>query len=215
MKKIISLVLLIAAIGTGAFVIINDQRENASNSSEALDAYMNQDGIEREMPDESEMISFDTIDQTGVSPGMKARDFQLPALNSEKEVALEEMQGNFVIINMWATWCPPCKEEMPDFVKFYEDYQGENLEMIGINMTATERNKESVNQFVEDFNVPFYTLLDQEGVMEDLYEVYVMPSTYIIDPDGRVAMNRPGYISYEVLEESYLEIKKNYESENK
>ncbi|SDN39047.1 TlpA disulfide reductase family protein [Alkalicoccus daliensis] len=212
MKKIVSILLLVTAIAAGVFVIYQEQQGDTAENSEALNAYMNQQGIERAQPEENEMISFEQIDETGVTPGMMAREFQLPDLHKDEEIALKDLRGNFVIVNMWATWCPPCRDEMPDFVKFYNDYEDDNLEMIGVNMTATERNTEVVSQFVEDFDIPFYTLLDEEGIMENLYDVYVMPSTYIIDPEGRVVMNRPGYISYDILEENYLEIRENYEA---
>lgn len=213
-KQVVSFLILAAALGIGAFIFINDQYSGQEEErSEALEAYLEQDGIERQTPDEENTISFESIDETGVKPGMQARNFDLPELGSDRSVALEDLRGSFVVVNMWATWCPPCREEMPDFVQFYEDYKDEGVEMVGVNMTETERNTEAVEQFVEEFNIPFYTLLDTEGIMEEAYNVYVMPSTYIIDPEGRVAMNRPGYISYDVLEESFLEIRENYAEE--
>lgn len=211
MKNYISYLILSAAIGIGIFVFINYQDGNEAEQSDALDQYMEQDGIEREQIEEEDMISFEALDETGVQPGMQAQNFQLPEMESGDSLALDDLKGSYVVVNMWATWCPPCRDEMPDFVQFYEDYQEEDVEMVGINMTSTERNIEAVEQFAADFEIPFYTLLDEEGVMEEAYEVYVMPSTYIIDPDGQVAMNRPGYISYEILEESFLEIRENYE----
>jgi peroxiredoxin len=211
-KQLLSFIILAGAVGIGAFIFIQDQYSEEEEGSEALETYLEQDGIEREAADPENTISHESINETGTEPGMKAADFELPELKGDSRLALEDMEGKYVVVNMWATWCPPCREEMPDFVKFYEDYQDEGVEMVGINMTDTERNIEAVEQFVEEFKIPFYTLLDEEGIMEDKYSVYVMPSTYIIDPDGRMAMNRPGYISYEALEESFLEIRDNYEA---
>nr|TXF83063.1 TlpA family protein disulfide reductase [Alkalicoccus halolimnae] len=209
-KILISYLILITAVGAGIFIFLTNQ-EQEDQSSEALEAYMENDGIERTVPDEEDTVSFQTVEEVGVEPGMEAADFELPLLSGSDTLSLHELRGNFVVVNMWATWCPPCREEMPDFVRFYEEYKDEGVEMIGVNMTASEKNKEVVHQFVDDFNIPFHTLLDEEGIMEEAYNVYVMPSTYIIDPDGRMVMNRPGYISYEILEENFLDIKENYE----
>lgn len=213
MKKYISYLILTVAVGIGIYIVLEDQFKSASEESEALESYMEQNGIERERPQEEDMIGFDTLEETGVQPGMQAENFELPELDTGDVVRLNELQGNYVVVNMWATWCPPCRDEIPHFIEFYENYQDQNVEIVGINMTASERNIDTVEQFADDFQIPYYTLLDNEGVMEEAYEVYAMPSTYIIDPDGQVAMNRPGYMSYEVLEESFLEIQANYEEQ--
>nr|WP_246238263.1 TlpA disulfide reductase family protein [Alkalicoccus luteus] len=143
---------------------------------------------------------------------MQAPDFSLPTLE-EDELSLSDFEGDYVILNIWATWCPPCREEMPDFAAFYEDYQDEGVHVLGLNRTATEPGIDAVRQFADDFSLPFPVVIDEEDVVEDRYNVYVMPTTYIITPDGRVAMNRPGYISYDVLEEQYLTIREQYEEE--
>ncbi|CAM3711500.1 hypothetical protein ALCH109712_00035 [Alkalicoccus chagannorensis] len=212
MKKRISIVLLLSAAAGAGYIIYEDQTASQQND-EALEQYLEQDGIEREQLDEEDMISHGELEGTGTEPGQQAPPFELAQLGAEETLALEELEGSFVVVNMWATWCPPCRDEMPDFVEFYETYQDDNVEMVGVNMTSTESGLEPVQQFVDDFQIPFYTVLDEEGIMEDRYNVYAMPSTYIIDPEGRVAMSRPGYLDYEILVSSYEDIRANYEAE--
>ncbi|QKS71017.1 TlpA family protein disulfide reductase [Paenalkalicoccus suaedae] len=210
MKRIISIIILLAAIILAGSVIYADRTDRANE--EALQYYLDNDGMERtEQPSEDEMIGFEHVEGVGVQPGMIAPDFTLTTLEGD-EVSLRDYRGDFVIVNMWATWCPPCLEEMPHFVDFYEAYEDDNVEILGVNMTATERNIDGVQQFAEDFQLPFPIPLDEAGEMEDLYEIFAMPTTYIIDPEGRVAMNRPGYVSYDILEESYLTIRENVQA---
>ncbi|MFC4738025.1 TlpA disulfide reductase family protein [Bacillus daqingensis] len=211
MRKWFTLAAAAAALGA-ALVVIVDYGEDTEESSEALEAYMEAGGIERETLSEEEMVSLDPLDGVGSEPGMQAPDFSLPTLH-EDQLSLADLEGDYVVLNIWATWCPPCRDEMPDFAAFYEDYKDDGVHVLGLNRTATEPGIDAVRQFAEDFSIPFPVIIDEEDVVEDLYSVYVMPTTYIITPDGRVAMNRPGYISYDVLEEQYLSIREQYEDE--
>ncbi|PRO66759.1 alkyl hydroperoxide reductase [Alkalicoccus urumqiensis] len=211
MRKLITYILAAAALAAAGFVIYSEMRPEPSNGSEALEAYLENQGIERDLPAGEETVSHESIDETGVQPGMQAPDFTLETIEGEA-FQLSELRGDYVLVNMWATWCGPCKDEMPDFAQFYEEYKEEGVNVVGVNMTSTETGLTPVEQFVDDFSLPFTNVLDKEGEIESLYEVYAMPSTYLITPDGRVAMNRPGLINYDVLVETYEEVRENNEA---
>lgn len=204
-----------AAIGIAAFVIIDSRQQSLDDNQQRLDEYIETGGIENEIQNQSdEFEEYEESDEIGTNPGMIATDFNLPSLDGERgDVILSELRGNYVIVNFWATWCAPCRKEMPDFIEFYEEYRDEGVEMVGVNLTATENEMDDVKQFVEDFQIPFYIGLDEEGIVEDTYELYAYPTTLIIDPDGRVAVKRLGEIDYEMLENYFIGVKENYESE--
>ncbi|WP_416149630.1 TlpA disulfide reductase family protein [Salipaludibacillus sp. HK11] len=210
-KQIFSIAIIIVAVGIGAIVIYDDRRETDANQK-LLDEYLESGGIDDRENVNNDFEEYEERDEVGTQPGMLAKDFTLANLDGDKEpVKLSDFRGQYVVVNMWASWCPPCRDEMPDFVEFYENYKDEGVEMIGVNMATQERNMDAVQQFVDDFTVPFYIALDEEGAVLENYAVHVMPTTYIIDPDGRVAVNRPGFINYDILENYYKEIKENYE----
>lgn len=185
----------------------------SDESNEALESYLAQDGVEQVPASEMELAdesSGDIRDETGISPGYRAPDFELTNLDGET-VQLEDYKGNFVILNMWASWCGPCRKKLPHYVKFHESYQDENVVVIGVNLTSTEHSIEAVETIVSDFGLPFEIVLDEAGVVRQDYEVLVTPTTYMIDPDGHIAVRRQGYFDYEALEKYYKQIVREYE----
>jgi len=207
-KQFFSITIFIVALGIGGFVVYDYQQQ--ANNQQLLDEYLTNGGIEQERPND-EFQEYDEKDEVGVVPGMIAPDFSLTNLHGGDPITLSDFRGDYVVVNMWATWCAPCRDEMPDFIDFYEKYKDEGVEMIGINMTTQERNTEAIDQFADDFNIPFHLPLDEDGVILNDYEIHAMPTTYLINPDGRVAVKRQGFINYEILENYYKEMKEDYE----
>ncbi|QCJ40856.1 TlpA family protein disulfide reductase [Bacillus sp. S3] len=123
--------------------------------------------------------------EIGLQEGNKAPDFQLKTLNGT-DVKLSDLQGKKVILNFWATWCPPCKAEIPHMQDFYESRDKTKVEILAINLTTSEKNPGNVKKFVKDKNVTFPVLLDNDGNIGDQYQAITIPTSYLIDSQGIV-----------------------------
>ncbi|MFC4600266.1 TlpA disulfide reductase family protein [Cohnella hongkongensis] len=144
--------------------------------------------------------------ETGTQKGQLAPDFALTDLQGNP-VKLSDFKGKRVLLNFWATWCPPCRVEMPHMQKFYEDYQEEDVVILGVNMTLTEKNPDGVQTFVNDEQLTFPIVLDEEGeVMQD-YQVVAYPTTYLLDSKGVIRETFRGAINYEIMEKYVSQIK--------
>jgi peroxiredoxin len=116
--------------------------------------------------------------------GSKAPDFRLPALTGG-EWTLSRLRGKVVLINFWATWCIPCRAEMPAMERLYRDVRDQGFEIVGISIDLPE--SAAVRSFVEERNLSYPVLLDPELAVDELYRVQVVPTTLLIDREGSVA----------------------------
>ncbi|MGM9926362.1 MAG: peroxiredoxin family protein [Bacillus sp. (in: firmicutes)] len=132
----------------------------------------------------------------GLEESAKAPNFTLQTLKGET-VSLEDYKGKKVVLNLWATWCGPCRKEMPDMQKFYEQNPNGNYEILAINLDPVN----DVQGFVDELSLTFPIVLDSKGDMQKAYEVLSIPYTYFIDEDGIIYDRHPGLMSYSDLEE--------------
>lgn len=126
--------------------------------------------------------------------GTKIEDFSLLDVNGEQRY-LSEWQGKVIVINFWATWCPPCREEIPAFIELQQQYASEGLQFIGI---ALQQAKE-VRDFIEEFNVNYPSLVGEDGVIKAAKklgnDIGALPYTVIIDSNGVISFTRRGPLS--------------------
>jgi len=130
-----------------------------------------------------------------------APNFELKDVSDEIH-SFEEYRGKPVLLNFWATWCAPCRIEMPVLQKSFEEYDGE-LSVIAIN---NAESKEDVQAFVDEFGLTFDVLLDPEAAIQHLYQISGYPTTFIIDSDGAIRMRHIGLISDDQLDRYLTEI---------
>jgi len=128
-----------------------------------------------------------------------AEDFSLPDISGEI-ISLSDYQGKAVLINFWATWCPPCLTEMPLF-QAYADKYPESLTVIAVNAGEGE---ESVRAFVEHYGYDMVFLVDVETTVSKLYQVRGLPTSLFIDPDGQLVATHIGKLD-ETLLSTYLQ----------
>jgi len=128
-------------------------------------------------------------------------DFPAPELTLEdisgKSVSLKDHLGSVVLVNLWATWCPPCREEMPTLQSFYEKYKKDGFVLIAINQ---EETRDVVLPFVKEFGLTFPIWLDIDYHAQREFNTMNLPSSYVIDRNGNVRLMWIGGISKKNLE---------------
>lgn len=125
----------------------------------------------------------------GVEPGQTPPAFALPDL-SGNEVSLDDFAGQVVVLDLWATWCPPCRKEIPFLVSMYEEYKDQGLAVIGIGLD--QGGASVIAPFVEANDVTYTILIGDQTVSRD-FKVSGIPMTLTIDRDGRVVAKDVGF----------------------
>jgi len=130
-------------------------------------------------------------------------DFELKTLSGDK-VKLSDLRGSPVLINFWATWCGPCKEEMPLIVEQYNWNKGRGLRVLAIDSVAFD-NLDDIHKYVDQFKMTFDVVLDEEDKVSLDWAIMGLPSSIFIKPDGTVAAVKVGQMSSAQLNE-YLRL---------
>jgi len=112
-----------------------------------------------------------------------APDFTLESLDGRK-MTLSDLRGKAVLLNFWATWCPPCKVEMPWFIELQDQYRSQGLQVVGVAMD--DSSKEDIAKFAKDMGVNYPVLLGKEAVGEAYGGVPALPETFFIGRDGKI-----------------------------
>jgi len=114
--------------------------------------------------------------------GFSAPDFTLDLLGGE-QVTLSDLRGKVVLVNLWASWCLPCRAEMPAIEKVYRANKDRGLEVLAVNSTFQDREAEAA-AFVQTFGLTFLIPLDRTGAVSARYQLRALPSTYFVDRQG-------------------------------
>ncbi|MGM7703576.1 peroxiredoxin family protein [Pseudalkalibacillus sp. Hm43] len=141
--------------------------------------------------------------EVGIAIGDRAPEFELATLDGQ-QVRLSDYRGKRVVVNVWATWCPPCQAEIPEMVKFYEEYSNQDIEILAVNMTNSEKKVEDVKQFADEYGINFPILMDQEAEVASTYQAFTIPTTFIIDNAGIIVEKIAGPMSYEWMEKNIV-----------
>jgi peroxiredoxin len=114
-----------------------------------------------------------------------------------KPVMLSDYLGKVVLVNNWATWCPPCKAEMPTLESYYIDHQAQNFVIIAIESGETQ---DEVADFVTQYSLTFPVWLDERGIALDAFQNWDLPSSFVIDEAGTIVLTWTGSISRAMLD---------------
>ena len=126
-----------------------------------------------------------------VAPATLAPDFTLRSVDGPN-LRLTEQRGRVVLVNFWATWCGPCRQEMPQLNRLYEKYRASGFVLLGVNVDDDTRTAVGV---AAKLGLKFPVLLDTDKKVSQLYDMSAMPATVLIDKDGRVRYLHRGYQS--------------------
>jgi len=135
--------------------------------------------------------TFVSADWTGTSTageipaprqGFLAPDFTVETITGET-ITLSDLRGQAVLVNLWATWCPPCRAEMPAIQKMYEEYKEQGFVVLGVDMTYQD-DPSAVLPFAQEYGLTFPILMDTNGLVAQQYELRSLPSSFFIDRDG-------------------------------
>ncbi|WP_251550630.1 peroxiredoxin family protein [Neobacillus muris] len=170
-KKVIAAVILISLLTVAIVQAVNKETETPDNAGTA------------------------TAADEGLAIKDKAPDFELKTLTGET-VKLSDLKGKKVMINFWATWCPPCKAEMPDMEKFHQ-VVGDDIAILAINIDP----QYDVQAFVDEYKLTFPILLDSEDSVNEKYRVLSIPTSYFIDSKGIIQNKISGSMTLEQMKE--------------
>jgi peroxiredoxin len=141
----------------------------------------------------------------GLQVGQLAPDFTLNTLD-DGHVALSDLAGRPVLINFWASWCVPCRSEMPELVRAYETHKSEGFIVLGLNVTSMD-SPPDVQEFVDEFSVAFPVLLDKDGeVSLRIYRIPGIPTSIFLHRDGSIARVQVGGMTGDQIDEFVAEI---------
>lgn len=136
--------------------------------------------------------------------GLQARalEYQLPDLDGNMQ-SLSQYHGKWLVVNYWASWCKTCLKELPDLIELHEANKARDIAVIGINFETI--NPISLNRFVRQQKIPYPVLLSEPVALTPLGKVPALPTTYIVDPDGKIVAGQVGLITKQNIEDYIAE----------
>jgi cytochrome c biogenesis protein CcmG/thiol:disulfide interchange protein DsbE len=128
------------------------------------------------------------------SAGDYNNDFTLKDLDGV-EVSLSDFSGKIIVLNFWATWCPPCREEIPDFIEVNNEYKDRGVQFLGVS----NEDVETIKDFVEKNGINYPILVDRSNITND-WGIRAIPTTFILSSDGTVLFKNVGMLTKSQLE---------------
>ena len=188
MKKMIFVALIMGALGWTVYEFVFASKEEVTQEESGNTSQQIND-----------LVEVEESDKVGIRKGELAPDFELSTLDGET-VKLSDYKGQRVMLNFWATWCPPCRAEMPDMQKFQKN---KDVQVLAVNLTETESDPDNVQEFMDELNLTLTTPLDVESAISNEYNVVAYPTTYMIDSNGRIQFIMMGAMNYDFMVQQF------------
>ncbi|WP_343051098.1 redoxin domain-containing protein [Paraliobacillus salinarum] len=199
LKKAIIVLVITGMFGWAIFDLVYDgDKEQNEEITEEEQNYQATDETELIENEESANNDQSSANEIGLNVGNTAPDFTLETLSGD-QVSLSDYRGKKVMLNFWATWCPPCRAEMPAMQNFYTD---NDVEVLAVNLISTETAKQDVVDFVDSFGLTFSILLDEGNQVALAYGIRPIPTTYMIDTNGVIQKKSFGPMNQEQMEQA-------------
>lgn len=193
MKKWIIITVIIGLFG---WAIYDFTIKNGEKQAEIVE-------INDDINEETKEVESETTEsrpQTGLEKGNIAPDFELETMDGET-VKLSDFYGKKILLNFWATWCPPCRAEMPDMQKFHETY--EDGVVLAVNLTETENSLKNINTFLDEYGITFTVLSDTDTVVSNIYKAQALPTSYLINSEGKIHNIAIGPLNYDLMVQEF------------
>lgn len=216
MKKASVWVAILLVFGFVIYDFVSSSKEEQAIIEEASNPTQVMDEEAVDIPEEYQDLTDEELDalleeaggainnngsevQFGASKGDTAYDFYLEDMDGNF-VSLSDFRGKKVFLNFWASWCPPCRVEMPHLQEFAEE--NEDVVVLGVNVTSSESSLDNVKGFVEEFGLTFPNLYGTDDITY-LYYVESLPTSYFIDSNGVVNESVIGTVTKDILEAGF------------
>ncbi|MFQ6070696.1 MAG: TlpA disulfide reductase family protein [Candidatus Aminicenantales bacterium] len=148
------------------------------------------------------MLSLFSCSKKELSP-VTAPDFSLQDLEG-KTISLSDYRGKVVFLNFWATWCAPCKAEIPGLVEMYEKYREKGMEIIGVSVDRL--GAKPLISFAQEYRINYPVIIATQRLVDDYRPGRFIPVTVIIDKEGKIRKKHIGFMSKETIENYFLQL---------
>jgi Peroxiredoxin len=189
MKKALIAALVAVALIVFSVYIINNTDPSKSKTESSISTTSDKNS------DTKNSNSNETVKATPNNIKTKAIDFKLKDLNGN-ELSLSDLKGKKVFLNFWATWCPPCKAEMPEIEKLYQETKDSDLVIVAVEIGEP---LDTVKPFIENNKYNFKVLLDLDQSVATKYNISSIPTSYFIDTDGNIVSKHIGGMNIEQM----------------
>ena len=133
-----------------------------------------------------------------------APDFKLTDLDGKK-ITLSDYEGKVLFVNFWATWCPPCRQEIPGFIKAYEKYKDDGLVILGVAVSDKEK---TVKAYVDRFEISYPVAMGDMKIIRDYEPGNAIPSTIVVDREGNIFHKHVGFMEQSQVEKIFKDLSK-------
>ncbi|HLR69389.1 TlpA family protein disulfide reductase [Virgibacillus alimentarius] len=200
MKKLIIILIVVGMVGYAVYDFAFTSDKQVSEEQNSQEHSVSDNAI-TSPPKEDEEVK--ESDEVGLDKGQLAPNFELTTLDGEK-VKLSDFKGEKVFLNFWATWCPPCRAEMPDLQKLHEN---KDVKILAVNLTQTESDPDKIQAFMDKLDLTFTVPLDKQSTVGNQYQIQPIPTTFMIDSNGRIQNKAFGALNYEMMVQEVEKLK--------
>lgn len=190
MKRAVLIIIIVGMFGWAIYDFVKDDSPELTQETGEESEGVGEDN----KPEQDEPIEMEKA-EVGLERGQLAPDFEITTLDGDV-VNLSDFRGERVLLNFWASWCGPCRAEMPDMQKFHEDT---DVELLAVNLTETESNKDNITDFLDEFGITFTILLDENSKVSTIYNIKPIPTTFLINSDGTIHNKAFGALNYDQM----------------